>query len=136
MINFYFKGWRQTFNFRGRSNRKEFWSFVLWDICFLYGSGALSYFLDFLANNSLALEEKMPYAIVLTIIFEYSAKLFIFLCAGLFIGGIITRVSIAVRRLHDIGRSGFWFLIQIIPIISLIVLYWYIQPSYDKIKIK
>ncbi|MEM7462636.1 MAG: DUF805 domain-containing protein [Pseudomonadota bacterium] len=39
-------------------------------------------------------------------------------------------IAVACRRLHDIGRSGWWLLIGFIPIIGfLVLLYWYVQPS-------
>lgn len=39
-------------------------------------------------------------------------------------------LAVAVRRLHDIGRSGWWLLIQVVPIIGgLILLWWYVQPG-------
>jgi uncharacterized membrane protein YhaH (DUF805 family) len=35
---------------------------------------------------------------------------------------LVPSLSIAARRLHDTGRSGWWQLILLIPIIGLIVL--------------
>ena len=43
----------------------------------------------------------------------------------LFIPGI----AVAVRRLHDIDRSGWWFLLAFTVIGILLLLYWYIQPG-------
>jgi uncharacterized membrane protein YhaH (DUF805 family) len=37
---------------------------------------------------------------------------------GLFLPGL----SVAIRRLHDTGRSGWWYLIVLIPLIGIIVL--------------
>lgn len=37
---------------------------------------------------------------------------------GLFLPGL----SVAIRRLHDTGRSGYWVLIGLIPIIGLIMM--------------
>ena len=31
-------------------------------------------------------------------------------------------IAVAVRRLHDIGRSGWWYLLIFVPIIGWIVL--------------
>jgi len=42
---------------------------------------------------------------------------------------ILPQISAAIRRLHDIGKSGFWMLLCMIPIIGLVVVYWLIQKS-------
>ena len=45
---------------------------------------------------------------------------------------LLPSLAVGVRRLHDIGRSGWWLLIALIPIIGLLVLiYWHVQPSED-----
>lgn len=39
-------------------------------------------------------------------------------------------ISVAVRRLHDIGRSGWWWWLALIPFVGWIVLLvWHCQPS-------
>ena len=36
-------------------------------------------------------------------------------------------ITAAIRRMHDIGKSGWWLLISFIPIIGgLVLLYWFI----------
>lgn len=43
---------------------------------------------------------------------------------------IIPGVAVAVRRLHDSGRSGWWFLLIFLPVIGWIVLIvFYCQPT-------
>jgi uncharacterized membrane protein YhaH (DUF805 family) len=38
---------------------------------------------------------------------------------------------VAARRLHDIGKSGWWQLLAFIPLIGwLVLLYWYVQPTH------
>ena len=41
----------------------------------------------------------------------------------------IPGVAVAVRRLHDINRSGWWFLIAFTVIGIVLLIYWYIQPG-------
>ncbi len=43
---------------------------------------------------------------------------------------LLPALAVGVRRLHDIGKSGWWLLIWLIPLIGwLIALYWAVQPS-------
>jgi uncharacterized membrane protein YhaH (DUF805 family) len=45
---------------------------------------------------------------------------------------LLPNLAVAVRRLHDTDRSGWWILILLIPIIGyLIFLYWLVQPSHE-----
>jgi uncharacterized membrane protein YhaH (DUF805 family) len=51
--------------------------------------------------------------------------------SGLFsLAVLLPSICVAGRRLHDIGRSAWWLLIGLVPIIGLLVLlWWYIQPG-------
>ena len=43
---------------------------------------------------------------------------------------LLPSIAVSVRRLHDIDRSGWWYLIGLVPIVGPIVLiYWYVQPG-------
>jgi len=77
--------------FSGRSTREEYWMFTL------------IYMLTYLVLSGLAflLDSKM-FQVVLTI---------------LSFGVIIPSLSITARRLHDVGRSGWW---QIAPYIGML----------------
>lgn len=46
---------------------------------------------------------------------------------------LIPSLSIGARRLHDIGRSGWWQLIMLIPLIGFIVLivFWVMDSKED-----
>jgi hypothetical protein len=44
----------------------------------------------------------------------------------------VPNMALAVRRLHDTGRSGWWLLLMLVPFVGpLVLLYWYVQPSED-----
>ncbi len=48
------------------------------------------------------------------------------------LGVLLPSLAISVRRLHDIGRSGWWLLIGLIPFLGwLVLLYFYVQPSEE-----
>lgn len=36
---------------------------------------------------------------------------------------LIPSIAVSVRRLHDIDRSGWWFLIAIVPVIDIVLLF-------------
>ena len=43
---------------------------------------------------------------------------------------LLPAIAAGARRLHDIGKSGFFLLIGFIPVIGhLVLLYWFVQPS-------
>ena len=41
----------------------------------------------------------------------------------------IPSICVSVRRMHDIGRSGWWLLLSIVPIANLVVLIFTLMPS-------
>ena len=45
---------------------------------------------------------------------------------------LLPNMALAVRRLHDTGRSGWWLLLMLVPFVGpLVLLYWYVQPSEE-----
>ena len=43
---------------------------------------------------------------------------------------VIPSIAVVVRRLHDTGRSGWWYLIALVPFIGgLVLLVFCVQPS-------
>lgn len=89
--------------FSGRARRKEYWMFALVSAIISLVLG----FIDNLAGLQIAAgNTAIP---VLTLLFE------------LFI--LVPSLAVTARRLHDIGKSGWWILISLIPIIGEIVLF-------------
>jgi uncharacterized membrane protein YhaH (DUF805 family) len=40
-------------------------------------------------------------------------------------------LAVGVRRLHDIGRSGWWLLIGLVPLVGgILLIVWYCQDSH------
>ncbi|WP_076414583.1 DUF805 domain-containing protein [Shewanella sp. UCD-KL12] len=88
-------------DFTGRARRKEFWMYILFYMIFYVLAAVID-------------------GILGTMIFS------LILALGLFIPSI----AISARRLHDTGRSGWWQLIGLVPLIGAIVLLiFYIQDS-------
>lgn len=97
-MNWYTKVLRNYAVFTGRARRKEYWMFVLFNIIFALAAMIL--------DNALGLAfAPMPYGVLY---FVYVLAVFI---PGLAVG---------VRRLHDVGKSGWWMLIGLVPLIGAI----------------
>lgn len=87
--------WGNYFNFSGRSTRSEYWFFMLDNII-------VAFILGILMGIGIAINGGNGGMI--TILF--SIPYYIYLLAI-----IIPSLALCVRRLHDIGKSGWWYLI-------------------------
>lgn len=45
------------------------------------------------------------------------------------LGLLLPGMGLAVRRLHDIGKSGWWLLLGFVPIVGLVLIWWFAQPG-------
>ena len=95
-------------DFSGRSSRSEYWFLYLFGGVFQIGGFALM------------------------IISEYFG--FVLLIGLLML--IVPFMAVSVRRLHDVGQSGWMLLIGIIPIVNLVggfvLLYWFIFAAGEE----
>ena len=100
--------------FEGRASRSEYWWWVL---------------AFFIVSAAARLVDAMLMAPLLGFdAFAENAGQPLGVLIGLAL--LIPSLAVSCRRLHDIGRSGWWLLIGLIPLIGgLVLLYWYVQPS-------
>ena len=49
--------------------------------------------------------------------------------ALVFIGLLVPGIAVAFRRMHDIDKSAWWLLLGLIPVVSLVLLYFFVQPG-------
>ena len=104
-MNYYMESWRRFGDFRGRSSRSAYWWAVLVHaVVFIVLDGI------FVAILDIPSDQNGPETVYLVGFFGVS-------------------IALGVRRLHDIGRSGKWLLIGLIPLANLVLLYWFVQPS-------
>ena len=89
-----FEALKKFADFKGRARRKEYWLFIL-----LY---SICYFIAFLIDVA-------------------SGALIIFTTI-VALGLLIPLISVAVRRLHDTDRSGWWFLLGFVPFANIVLL--------------
>ena len=45
------------------------------------------------------------------------------------LGFLMPALAVGARRLHDIGKSGWLQLLMLIPIVNLVLIYFYVQPT-------
>ena len=99
--------WR---DFAGRSSRREFWMFTL---VFFIASFVFGFVDAFLFGGFEPLSEGETLVMPL-VSFSNAFSLIT----------LIPSISVSVRRLHDINRTGWWLLITLTLIGLVLIIYW------------
>lgn len=107
-------GFNNYANFSGRALRSEYW----WWVVFVWIAGMVANLID-------AAFGWRVYETTVNGIQQGSGPIAALVGLALLIPGL----AVAVRRLHDTDRSGWWLLIGIIPIIGWIVLLYFFVIS-------
>jgi len=97
-MNWYLQVLKKYAEFGGRSRRKEYWMFALFNVIFLI----VAIILDNVLGTTIGV---LPYGV------------FYFLYA---LAVLLPGLAVGVRRLHDVGKSGWMMLIGLIPLIGAI----------------
>ena len=106
-MDWYLDALRKYSEFSGRSRRMEYWMFTLVNIAVIVVLSLLAGFRD---GDGFGV---LSFALILYVLFA-----------------IIPGLAVSVRRLHDTGRSGWWLLISLVPVIGpLVLLVFYFQDS-------
>jgi uncharacterized membrane protein YhaH (DUF805 family) len=110
---------KKFFQFAGRAPRREFWYFMLFSIIISVVVGIAGEILGIMymipmevpvisdSGEMINTTQNIPINILQTIF-------------GLSM--IFPSMAVSIRRLHDIGKSGWWYLVGLIPLIGAIVL--------------
>jgi uncharacterized membrane protein YhaH (DUF805 family) len=102
VVNQYVEVFKKYAVFDGRATRTEFWTFTL-------GNMVVGVVLAILGGISDGF-------VVLSYLFSLAT--------------FLPSLAVGVRRLHDTGRSGWWWLIGLIPLVGAIVLLvFFVQDS-------
>ncbi|AXE29427.1 DUF805 domain-containing protein [Chromobacterium phragmitis] len=96
-MNWYLTALKKYCDFSGRARRREYWLFQLFQMIALIVLAVL---------DQVVLRQAVP---ILTVVYA--------------LGTILPAWGVLVRRLHDIGRSGWWMLISCVPLVGGIILF-------------
>ncbi len=100
-MNLYITALKKYAVFDGRARRKEYWMFTLFYIIFFI----VAMVLDVLLGTD-------------------SGDLGFISISGLYmLALLLPSWAVTVRRLHDVGKSGWWIFIKLVPIIGEILLF-------------
>lgn len=105
----YLDGLFRYAEFSGRTGRGQYWLFHLWTTLILTTVGALEVKFEGWPRHN----EIPPYFMLLCLFHWLPA------------------MAIVVRRLHDTGRSGWWYWLNMVPFGGLVLIYWSLLPSED-----
>lgn len=89
-------GFARYVDFKTRSTRSQFWWFALWSVIFGISAAVMDGMIGFGGEG--------PVSLLSTVAL------------------LLPMLAVTIRRLHDIGRTGWWVLIQFVPLIGFIVL--------------
>jgi len=107
-LHWYLSAMRNYAKFSGRARRAEYWYFTLFALLIAIGVMLVESFLG-----------------------TFSEEAGIGVVSGLYLLAItVPGLAVMVRRLHDTGRSGWWYFISLIPLIGgLVLLFFLAQDS-------
>lgn len=94
--------WHRLFTCEGRSSRAEFW----WAA--LFGS-IIGVIVEMISESFIKGDSATDLLFLLVLL----PIIFFLICGG---------ICVSIRRLHDIGSSGFWILLNLLPFVGSIIL--------------
>jgi uncharacterized membrane protein YhaH (DUF805 family) len=104
----YFDAMLRYFDLSGRSTRRQYWLF--WLVATLLALAGAFADLEFFYTD-IRKGYPGPFTAFLSVVHFLPA------------------IAVTVRRLHDIGRSGWWYFVQCIPLVGqLLMLFWMLAP--------
>jgi len=110
-MNWYLQVLKKYAVLRGRARRKEYWMFHLFNFIIALVLVIIASIISFAIKID-------PSEFVDGLLTLYSLAV------------LLPGLAVAVRRLHDTGRSGLWLLILLVPIIgALVLLVFVVQDS-------
>ncbi len=101
-MEWYTMVWQKYAQFDGRSRRKEYWMFTLFNIvvcCVLYAGLLAAFFAG----------QRMVGILISCVYVAYALAV------------LVPGIAVSIRRLHDTNKSGWWILINLVPLVGGII---------------
>ncbi|KLV08835.1 membrane protein [Photobacterium aquae] len=115
-MNWYIAVLKKYAVFNGRARRQEYWYFLLFNVLIAV---CLSLIDTYIINPLLGIPAGTEEGGLLSSVYSLAV--------------LVPSIAVGVRRLHDIGKSGWWLLISLIPLIGVLVLvYFFVQDSHPE----
>jgi uncharacterized membrane protein YhaH (DUF805 family) len=108
-MNWYLEVLKKYAVFQGRARRKEYWMFNLFNIIIAMVIGFVTGVVD--------------------VVFEVGVMLNLATSVIYSLAILIPATAVSIRRMHDLGRSGWWILV---PVVNLIFMFFDSQPGDNK----
>ena len=105
-MHWYLRVLRKYSLFTGRSRRSEYWYFLLMNIPITIGLTLLDAIIRKITGMQLG---------VLGMIYGLAV--------------LVPGIAVAMRRLHDTGRSGWWLWLGLVPIAGLVLILFWVEDS-------
>jgi uncharacterized membrane protein YhaH (DUF805 family) len=105
-MNWYLEVLKKYAVFQGRARRKEYWMFNLFNIIIAMVIGFVTGVVD--------------------VVFEVGVMLNLATSVIYSLAILIPATAVSIRRMHDLGRSGWWILV---PVVNLIFMFFDSQPG-------
>lgn len=114
--------WRKYADFSGRASRSEFW----WAYLLVVVLGTVSYVVVMmvaLGGASADAGTRSDSGIT------SAGVVLVFIWFAAYLGMVIPMIAVAVRRLHDAGMSGLFYLVAFVPFGSIVLLLLWLRDS-------
>lgn len=113
---------KRLFDFQGRATRKEFWLFMLW-LLVLTGPAWITIMVICIIIGAMMFSDMGSQ--------QSMGWIGVFICfISSYLAVLLLPLSLRTRRLHDIGLSGWWQLILLVPSLGwLVMLIFMLIPS-------
>jgi uncharacterized membrane protein YhaH (DUF805 family) len=99
-MEWYLLALKKYAEFSGRSRRKEYWMYALFNMLIVF------------------VLEIAGFALL-----RSAAGTILFALLGIYcLATLIPSLAVGIRRLHDTGKSGWWLLISLVPFVGFIIL--------------